>query len=343
MYSPWMDVSTVKRVDVIFSSSLTANDARKNKVRAPVRFALLVMACALVALPIRAQQTHMIIITGLAGEPQFAKKFMESTDELVDAAREKWGIADSSLFVLGEDPALDPKHVKYKSTKDEVARAFLALSKRVSPGDVLFIFLNGHGSGEGPGSRVNLPGVDPTAADFNTWLSGFAKQTVVFVNAASGSGDFVGVLAGPGRVIVSATRTALERNEATFATPFVHGLATAEADADKDGKVSIIEAFTYAKKEVTRAYEADKRLLTEHATLSDSVLARSVAFGAPRGSSNPKIVALVVERQALESQVAALRARKTSMDSTAYSNELEKLLLAIAEKSAAIRAAGGKP
>lgn len=309
-------------------------------------------ACALAAIAVAlgsaaqsasAQQTHLLIVSGLAGEPQFAKSFKETTAALASAARQKWGVSDSSLIVLGEDPALDPTHVKAKSTKEEVAKAFLTLSQRVKPGDVLFVFLNGHGSGEGPASRVNLPGADATAADYASWISGFSRQNVVFVIAGSGGGDFVPVLAGPNRVIVSATRTAMERNESVFAAPFVKGLTTAEADADKDGRVSVIEAFSYAKKEVARAYETDNRMLTEHAIVSDSALARTVAFGGAQASSNPKVVALVAERQALESQVAALRAKKASMETTAYENELEKLLLAIAEKSAAIRAAGGKP
>jgi hypothetical protein len=42
----------------------------------------------------------------------------------------------------------------------------------------------------------------------------------------------------------------------------------------------------------------------------------------------------------LEGQVDALRRRKATMDSTAYARELERLLLEIAEKTAAIRAAG---
>jgi hypothetical protein len=50
----------------------------------------------------------------------------------------------------------------------------------------------------------------------------------------------------------------------------------------------------------------------------------------------------VAERQALESEVAALRARKASLDPAAYERELERLLVLIAEKSRAIRA-GGKP
>lgn len=305
--------------------------------------AMLGVAAAIPVSRANAQQTHMLIITGLAGEPQYAKTFKETSATLRDVAKQKWGVADSSLIVLGEDPALDPTHINFKSTREEIAHAFLTLSKRVHAGDILFVFLNGHGSGEGPGSRVNLPGADATAADYNTYLSGFTAQKVVFVVAGSGGGDFLQVLAAPNRVIVSATRTALERNESMFAQPFVKGLSTAEADADKDGRVSVIEAFNYAKKEVARAYEADKRMLTEHAALSDTALAKSIAFGGAAASTNPRVVALVAERAALEAQVATLRGRKASMQAAAYEDALEKLLVAIAEKSAEIRKAGGTP
>ena len=84
-------------------------------------------------------------------------------------------------------------------------------------------------------------------------------------------------------------------------------------------------------------------MLTEHAVLSDSALARTVSFGAPRGGTDPRIAALVAERQELESQVGALRGRKAYTDSSVYEHELERLLLLLAEKSQAIRAAGGKP
>ena len=310
------------------------------RIALPVFVAL---ACAALGQSVSAQQTHVLIITGLSAEPQYKAAFLKTAATLADSARARWKVADSSLIVLGEDPADDPKHIKGKSTKEEVANAFLRLSKRVAPGDVLLVFLNGHGAGEGPTSRVNLPGPDPTAADYAAWLSGFARQTIVFVNAASGSGDFLPVLAGRGRVVVAATKTGIERNETVFATPFVRGLTGTEADADKDGRVSIFEAFDFAKKEVARAYEADKKMLTEHAVLSDTNLARRVSFGPPVGGADPRIAALVAERQALESQVADLRAKKATTDSTVYAAQLEKLLLELAEKSQAIRAAGGRP
>ena len=296
-----------------------------------------------VACTATAQRVHVLIVTGLAGELQYRAPFMHAAAMLADSARTRWGVADSSLVVLGEDPAADPKHITGRSTREEVARAFLRLSRSAAPGDVVLVFLNGHGAGEGPTSRVNLPGPDPTAVEYAGWIAGFARQTVVFVNAASGSGDFVPVLAGKGRVIVSASRTGIERNESIFATPFVRGLTGTEADADKDGRVSVFEAFDFARKEVARTYEEGKKMLTEHAVLSDSALARTVTFGPPRVREDPRIAALVAERQALESQVLALRGRKAGMDSTSYEHELERLLLLVAEKSRAIRVAGGAP
>jgi hypothetical protein len=310
--------------------------------RAP-HLAFLLAALALGApAAVHAQRTHVLIVNGLAGEPRFRASFARVAAMLADTARLRWGVADSSLVVLTED-SLGTTRRTGPSTRDEIARAFARLSRRVSPGDVLLVFLNGHGSGEGLGSRVSLPGPDATAADFAGWLSAFGRQTVVFVNAASGSGDFAEALAKPGRIVVTATRTAMERNETTFAAPFVRGLTGTEADADKDGRVSVLEAFAYARKEVERAYESDNRLLTEHATLSDSALARTVAFGGARGSTDPHVVALMGERQALEAQVATLRAKKESLEPATYERELERLLLSIAEKTQAIRASGGKP
>ena len=287
-----------------------------------------------------AQQTHVLIVQGLSGEPQYRRQFDSTTALVRDAARSKWNVADSNLIVLSEQ-ANSARRVG-KASKEAVAQAFIDMSHRVQPGDVVLVMLLGHGSGDGAASKVNLPGEDPTAADFASWISVFNRQTVVFVNAATGSGDFVPVLEGKGRIIVTATRTAMEKNESIFAQYFAAGLTGNAADSDKDGRVSVLEAFSYASKEVARVYETTNRLQTEHARLSDSTLAARVAFGGAAASSDPRIAALVAERQKLEDEVATLRGRKSSMSAAEYEKELERLLLAIAEKSQAIRAAGGK-
>jgi hypothetical protein len=289
-----------------------------------------------------AQQTHLLIVTGLSGEPQYRTAFHRAASELYDAATTRWGVAAPSLVYLAENPAIDATRITGRSTREEVERAFLALAQRAAPGDVVLVFLLGHGSGQGPESAVNLPGPDPTAGNYASWISGFARQTVVFVNASSASGDFVRVLSGPGRIVVTATRTAMERNESVFARYFVQGITSGEADADKDDRISVFEAFDFARREVARAYETDKKLLTEHAVISDTTLASTVTFGGAPASTDPRVVALVAERRTLEDSLTALRARKDSMDPGAYERELEQLLVAIAEKSQAIRALGGR-
>lgn len=114
----------------------------------------------------------------------------------------------------------------------------------------------------------------------------------------------------------------------------------------------------HATAAVTRAYEADKRLMTEHALLdddgdgegsavpgadggTDGVLARRVGFGGPEASTDPRVVALVASRSALEVEVEALRRRKGEMPEAAYLDALEGLIVRIAEISAQIRTLDG--
>ncbi len=302
--------------------------------------ALLLILC--LTTPLGAQPAgtpRVLLVTGLSGEPRFATAFHAAASQLYDAARSRWGVADSSLIYLAEDPAQDATRIRGRATRDNVAAAFQELARRSAPGDVVLVVLLGHGSGQGADSRLSLPGPDATAADLAGWLRPLHDRTVVVVNTASGSGDFLAALADSGRIVLTATKTAFERNETTFAEPFARGLASGEADADKDGRVTVLEAFQSARREVARGYESRRVLLTEHAQLSDSVLARQVAFGTQAAPADPAIAALYAERRALEAQVDALRRRKGALDSLAYERELERLLLELANKTAAIRAA----
>jgi hypothetical protein len=290
--------------------------------------------------------THVLIVTGLSAEPRFAKAFGSAASSIYDAARTQWHVADSDLVYLAEDPAIDPKRMSGKATRESVGQAFATLARRAHPGDVVLIFLLGHGSGEMAASSVNLPGPDPTAADYAQWLVPLSRASVIFVNASSASGDFVPLLAAPNRVVVTATKTAVERNESIFGGYFAAGLTGQAADANKDGRVSVVEAFNYARGEVSKVYESSNRMLTEHAILADtSGLASRIAFGGESASTDPRVMALVGERRVLEAQVDSLRRVKPTMDSTAYESQLERLLLQIAAKTAAIRVLqpGGKP
>jgi len=302
---------------------------------------------------------HLVVVTGLSGEPQYKASFAKLGGTLVDVARTQWGVAESSLVYLSEDPAADRARMTGRATREGVQTALAKLAARAGPNDVVVVVLIGHGSQQGAVPQLNLPGPDLTATDLALSLGEFREQTIVVVNAASASGGFVPVLSGPRRIVITATKSGFERNATLFGEMFVKGLASADADADKNERVSVAEAYSYARREVVRAYETDKRLLTEHAQLDDNGdgkgvldlgadgdggLARTVAFGLTKetGTDDPAVRALLATRRGLEAEITALRARKSALDSAGYERQLEELLLKLAETTEALRAAQGR-
>ena len=338
-----------------------------------VRAGAVLLTAALVMAPAvsRAQsgRARVLIVTGVAGEPQYADEFFKQATTMIDALKTRFGVPDSDIVYLAENPARDAARIKAASTKENIVRELTALGAKSKTGDALFVMLIGHGSGDGTTSKFAIPGPDITANDFARVLDGIAGPTIAFVNTSSASGGFIAALSGPHRVIATATKSDMERNETRFATYFVQAYATDVADADKDGRVSVLEAFDYARREVARAYESENHLLTEHAQLDDNgdkkgtaapdaksadgSLARRVFLGGRAGSvtaavhaasNDPRVAALEREKDSIETKLDSLRRRKASMDSTAYEKALEGLLVQLAEKNKAIRdATGGRP
>jgi hypothetical protein len=316
--------------------------------------------------PYRAVQssTHLLIIAGLGGEQSYSELFHEWSMTLADAAEERYGVAAGNVLVLTEAPDRSDRIVG-RSSKEEIEKAFATLASRTGAGDAVMVVLIGHGSYNGGESKLSLPGPDLTAADFAVLLDRLEGRRVALVNTASASGEFVSVLAGPDRAIVAATKSGMERNQTTFPRFFVRAFADDVADTDKDGRVSLLEAFTYARLEVERFYESEQRLLTEHAVLdddgdgepieepaegqSDGALAASFFLGAGRGAvaeapadASPALRALYAERQELERQIAALRARRDTMPEAEYQDQLEALLVDLSLKTQEIRALEGR-
>jgi hypothetical protein len=324
----------------------------------------LLAACLLLAAASRLQsQTCVLIISGLGGEPKYSEAFAGLSSRLAAALHARFDIADSDIVWLGEDSASKAPRFAGQSTKVNVERAVQRFATRAQPAAQLVFVLIGHGGGEGAESRLSIPGPDLTAADFLRLFARFPAQRLAFLDLTSASGDVLGTLSGPNRVIVTATKTALERNESRFADFFVDALAKDGADTDKDGRVSLLEAFRYAAAETKRFYENAGHLQSEHAQIDDDgdrqgtgeptgrsgdgMLARrfflDAAKYAARGAGNdPRIGALYAERFALEEQLDALRGRKNVMTAEAYDDELEKLLVALARKSRELRALEGR-
>jgi len=284
-----------------------------------------------------AQQTHLLVITGVPGDDEHAKQFDTWAKTFIDAAKKKDAVADGNITYLSGTAA----------AKTGVEKAFADLASRVKPTDGVVVLLIGHGSFNGTQAAFNLPGPDLTVEEWNRLLTKLPSQHVAFVNTAASSGAFLPAIAAPGRIVVTATKTGGERNETQFPEFFVAAFADPAADRDRNGHVSIGEAFEYAKAKVVQAFQQKGLLLTEHATLDDGGegrLASAMFLGIGRAegalavdTSDPAMKKLVDEKDAIDREIAALKLRKTGMDDAQYEAAMEKLLTELALKTRAIR------
>jgi len=314
------------------------------------------LLCAL-AVPASAQvaNTHLIVITGVEADIADGQQFRKWATTAIDAATKRGGVVADNIIYLADTPDADSLRMRGRlgrSTRENVEKSFSDVASRVQPNDEVFVLLIGHGSFDSRGAAFNLPGPDLMAADYAKLLNEFTAQRVVFVNTSSSSGGFLQPLAGPGRTIVTATKTGGEHNDTQFPEYFVEAFTSEAADTNADGRVSVLEAFEYAKTKVTQAYQQKGNLLTEHAALDDgqdgkladtmflaSARARAASIAAV---ADPALRALLAEKQTLEDQVAALKLRKAAMDPAQYDQALEKLLTDLAQKTRAIQQLEGK-
>jgi hypothetical protein len=161
---------------------------------------------------------------------------------------------------------------------------------------------------------------------------------------------------------VTATRNGRESFATIFGGYFVDALTADTADADKNKRVSVLEAFDYARREVATAYERQGIILTEHALLDDTGdkqgtdkpaadgkegrVAAMLSLGAVGHGdplpSDPAVRTLYEERRALERRVESLKLMKDGMEPQRYAADLEKVLTELALKTRQIREAEGK-
>jgi len=298
---------------------------------------LICLVLLLCATPALAQQTHVLVITGVPGDEEHAQKFQKWAATFIEAAKQKDAVPEANITLLADKQA----------TKAGIEKAFTDLAARLKPADAAVVLLIGHGSFNGTHAAFNHFGPDLTVDEWAKLLGRLPAQRVAFVDSTSASGAFLPTVAAPGRVVITATKTGGERNETQFPEFFVAAFGDAAADRDRNGHVSVGEAFEYAKAKVVQAAQQKGLILTEHPVLDDGSegrLASALFLGIGRAEgalavdlSDPAMKALSDEKDALDRQIAALRLKKNTMDEAQYDAQLEKLLTDLALKTKAIR------
>lgn len=289
---------------------------------------LILLTCSL-----QARNLEVIIVRGADGAEEYGKKFSAQVAAW-KAACAKGDV--SAEIISGAD----------SSTKLEKR---LAAAK---PDRSLWLVLIGHGTFDGREAKFNAEGPDFDAKQLAGWLAPL-KQEIAIIHCASSSGGFVRPLAGKGRVIITATKSADEVFYARFGEHFAEAIGGLnEADLDQDKQVSLLEAFRHASKAVATFYENEGRLATEHALIEDNgdgtATRREMLESPPAdtkldGERAAQLVLVLsdeekkltdaqrTKRDVLERDLKKLREERAKLDDATYYARLEKLLRELAE------------
>jgi hypothetical protein len=292
----------------------------------------------------QAQATEVVLVLGAAGEKAFAEPLIEQAAQW-QAAAQAAGARVTEIGRGGEPTPGAP-------TDQERLQAALG-SLASGPGsDPVWLVLTGHGTWDGKTARFNLRGPDVTPDDLAAWLKPVTRP-MVLIHAFSCSGPFLPVLAGPQRIILTATRSGSESNFSRFGSRLAQALNAPKTDVDGDGATSVLELFLHAAQSTAGFYQEEGRLLTEHALIDDTGDGRGTPadwFRGLRATKTPKEAksadgwragqvalrpsaveaALTPERraqiQALEAQLGVLREAKSTLTEEIYYERLESLL-----------------
>jgi hypothetical protein len=332
----------------------SARQDRLRRLAVSTRLALsfAVALLALSASRAAAGDRYALIVTGASGGEVYAQKYTRWRVSFVDTLRAKFHYEPEKLIVLAETESAGVR----KSTRENVQRALADLRKRMTKDDQLRVLLIGHGTSlDGEEAKFNLVGPDLSASEWSDLLRPLPGR-LVFVNTTAASFPFLRKLAGRGRIVLTATDAAAQQFETVFAELFIKAFDDPAADLDRNNRVSMWEAFTYASAGVRQWFEQKGQLPTERPLLDDTgagigreaqnpgtdgAIAR-VTYLEPDAvlalPSDTQLAGLMRRRADLEMQLEELKARKESTPPDQYDADLEKLLVEIARISAQIRA-----
>lgn len=300
-----------------------------------------------------ASPRRVCLVVGAAGEPEYGEEFQKWANRIRSAMKDgDW------LNLDGVEDRVEPDGDS-ASTGTETAshRELILRWIREAPdtsSENWFVFL-GHGTHEGKVTQLNLLGPDLSSTELADALRG-KEGKWVFVFCNSSSAPFLASIAGPNRVVVTATKSGAEQNFSRFGDYFSQALSDTTSDLDHDNALSVLEVFLTASNGVAKYYEDRGLLATEQALLDDTGDGRgtpavfyrglrAVKGPADKASLDGSLAKRITidgesvvrfstdwfeRRDKLEEELERLRSRKGDMDIDEYYGEIERVFLLLA-------------
>jgi hypothetical protein len=338
------------------SSRQSSVAGRRRKSQVILTCCLVLSFCCTALADDGADGRWAILVGGVSGDPDLQKLYLKEISGFRSILEDSYGYPRDHITVLFDDPSKAPDLTQNKSNSENLREACRKLSARVKKDDLVLVFIEGHGDYDGKAYRLNLVGPDPTAEE----LAGMFYQIqarFVIVNVTNCSGGSIAALSRKGTILITSTKSGMEKNQTHFGQYFAEAFKDNAADSDKNGRVSLLEAFLYASHRVEEYYKNEGNLQTEHPVLDDNgdaqaqslptaengegFLSRTTFLDSgilsfAREKLTPEQQKLSLEARELERQIEALKYSKGEMPQPEYEKKLEELLLKLAQINAQI-------
>jgi hypothetical protein len=248
----------------------------------------------------------------------------------------------------------DADNPRKRSTAENVRRAFDGIGRRMISDDLLLVVLIGHGTYDGVDAKFNLVGPDLDSAEWAALVAALPGR-VVLVNTTAASFPFIERFTGERRIVITATDSVAQRFDTVFAGYFIKAFEEEQTDLDKNGRISIWEAFAATAAGVRRHYQQRGQLATERPLLDDNGdgRGRDVSEAGEDGSTASRtyldrpiagapptdevLLDLLHKRSVLEGEIEELKIRKSFMLPAEYQKEFERLMIELARIGRSVR------
>ena len=218
--------------------------------------------------PAKTKNTYVLIICGINKDPKERLAKHKAVTNLRSFFLENVKLRPDRLSVLVPDKSFNVKDTK-TSNAENLKKTIENLSAAVQSEDRFIFYYIGQANIVAGKLRLNLPGKDITHEQLAEGINQIRASSMLLVLDCPGAGMAVKSLTGRGRIVIGAC-TAEQHYSTRFGEYFVPSLLESKSDTDGDGKVSLLEAFTFASKQLDDWYFRQLFLTTETPILEDN-------------------------------------------------------------------------
>jgi len=218
--------------------------------------------------PTETKNTYVMIVGGINKDP---KEHLAKDKVMINLRRfflNNVKLKPAQLSVLVADNSSVSKGPK-TSNAENLKETIKTLANTVQPADRFIFYYVGQANIVAGKLRLNLPGADITHEQLAGWISWIRASSMLLVLDCPGAGLAVKALTGQGRIVIGAC-TAEQHYSTRFSEYFIPSLLDSKSDTDSDGRVSLLEAFTFASKQLDDWYFRQLFLKTETPVLEDN-------------------------------------------------------------------------